>query len=82
VLAEAEGAGMPCVYVDLGGVLSFEQIAEVIERAYRMMRELFDNRERPFYAQARAIVLESLAEADLADWLRRRYRALGDEELA
>jgi hypothetical protein len=182
VLAEAERIGMPHVYVDLSGVLSFEQIAEVIERAYRsslqgaprrafvaalrllrpsvqagvpgagvqlspqvdpvalhrlldlldlpgrlhertgsrtlvvfdefqdllraddqadalmrgriqhhgdaasyvfagshpgMMRELFSDRERPFYAQARAITLARLPDSDLAESIGERFERAG-----
>jgi hypothetical protein len=42
-----------------------------------MMRALFDDRERPFYGQARSIVLAPLAAEDLAEHIGGRFDATG-----
>jgi uncharacterized protein len=40
-----------------------------------MMRALFDDRERPFYGQARAVPLAPLASEDLADFIGARFES-------
>jgi hypothetical protein len=42
-----------------------------------LMRELFSDRERPFYGQARPVQLEPLADADIADYVAARFEAGG-----
>ena len=39
-----------------------------------MMRELFGDRRRAFYAQARELALPPLTDQDIADFLDRRFR--------
>jgi uncharacterized protein len=42
-----------------------------------LMEQLFGNRERPFFGQARALKLEPLADADIADYVGARFEATG-----
>lgn len=42
-----------------------------------MMRALFEDRERPFYGQARAVALDPLAAEDLADHIGERFQRTG-----
>ena len=42
-----------------------------------MMRALFDDRERPFYGQARAVPLAPLASEDLAEFIGARFESAG-----
>jgi hypothetical protein len=42
-----------------------------------MMRALFDDRERPFYGQARAVPLAPLGSDDLADYIGARFEGSG-----
>lgn len=42
-----------------------------------MMRTLFEDRERPFYGQARPVPLTPLRDDDLADYLARRFAETG-----
>jgi hypothetical protein len=40
-----------------------------------LMEQLFEARERPFFGQARALHLDPLADADLADYIGARFEA-------
>lgn len=42
-----------------------------------MMRALFEDRERPFYGQARPVPLAPLGDDDLADYVARRFSETG-----
>ena len=42
-----------------------------------MMRALFDDRERPFYGQARAVPLAALSSEDLAEFIGARFEDSG-----
>ena len=44
-----------------------------------LMAELFGSRERPLYGQARALVLEPLADEDLAEFIGDRFERSGRE---
>lgn len=44
-----------------------------------MMRTLFEDRERPFYGQARPVPLAPLRDDDLADYVARRFSETGRE---
>jgi hypothetical protein len=42
-----------------------------------LMEQLFGDRERPFFGQARALRLEPLADADIAEYVGARFEASG-----
>ncbi len=44
-----------------------------------MMRTLFEDRERPFYGQARPVPLAPLRDDDLADYVARRFSETGKQ---
>lgn len=44
-----------------------------------MMRTLFEDRERPFYGQARPVPLHSLNDEDLAEYVSRRFSEGGKQ---